>query len=337
MIPQTMRAVAARGAGGPEVLVIAQIPTPQPAPGEVLIAVEAAGISRADAMQRLGRYPPPPGAPETLGLEAAGRIVATGPSVSEGRIGETVCALLAGGGYAEYALAADALALPLPAGWSAVEAATLPENLFTVYDNLVTRGRFQAGEAVLIHGGTSGIGTTAIMLARARGAGRIIATAGSAEKCAACISLGADAAIDYKRERFEERVPDLTGGRGVDVVLDIVGGAYLSRDVAALAPDGRIVCISTQGGDNASIDLRLMLRKRATIAASSLRPRSVEAKAAIARTLLDEVWPLLPARDPIRPVVDAVFALENAAAAHRRLEESAHVGKIVLVTKKGVS
>jgi putative PIG3 family NAD(P)H quinone oxidoreductase len=283
--------------------------------------VNAAGVCRADTLQRQGKYPPPAGASDIPGLEVAGVLEETG---------ERVCALLAGGGYAEYVSVARELVLPVPANWSFVEAASLPENLFTVYDNLFTRARLRAGESVLIHGGTSGIGTTAIMLARAFEASFIAATAGTAEKCAACRELGADAAIDYKTEDFVTRVREATAQRGVDAVLDIVGGDYIARDLEALATDGRIVCISTPRGTRAELDLGLLMRKRAAVMASNLRARSVAERAAIAAALLRDVWPKLPARSAIRPVIDSTFPLEQAADAHRRLESSAHVGKIVL-------
>lgn len=316
-----MRAVEICKAGGPEVLRVVERPKPVASAGEVIVAVNAAGVCRADTLQRQGKYPPPAGASDIPGLEVAGVLEETG---------ERVCALLAGGGYAEYVSVARELVLPVPANWSFVEAASLPENLFTVYDNLFTRARLRAGESVLIHGGTSGIGTTAIMLARAFEASFIAATAGTPEKCAACRELGADAAIDYKTEDFVTRVREATAQRGVDAVLDIVGGDYIARDLEALATDGRIVCISTPRGTRAELDLGLLMRKRAAVMASNLRARSVAEKAAIAAALLRDVWPKLPARSAIRPVIDSTFPLEQAADAHRRLESSAHVGKIVL-------
>lgn len=317
-----MRAVEIFAPGGPDVLRIVDRPKPVPKPGEVLIAVKAAGVTRADALQRQGKYPPPPGACDIPGLEVAG--------VIEGS-GDRVCALLTGGGYAEYVAAPREQVLPIPEKWDFVEAATLAENMFTVYDNLFTRARLRAGEAVLIHGGSSGVGTTAIMLAKAFGAAFIAVTAGSDEKCRACRDLGADVAIDYKNGDFVAEIKRATSGRGVDVVLDIVGGDYIPRDLEALAPDGRIACIATPRGTQAQIDLSTLMRKRAAILGSALRSRSVEQKGAIAAGLLRDIWPKLPAKDPIRPVVDSTFPLEDAASAHRRLEESAHVGKIVLV------
>lgn len=322
-----MRVVEISQPGGPEVLRIAERAKPQPEARGVLIAVKAAGVCRADTMQRQGKYPPPPGSSDIPGLEVAG--------VDE-QSGERVCALLTGGGYAEYVAVPREQVLPIPAGWSFVEAASLPENMFTVYDNVFTRARLREGERFLVHGGSSGIGTTAIMLAKAFGASFIAATAGSEEKCAACRDLGADLAINYREANFVEEVLEATGGRGVDVILDIVGGDYIARDLEALAPDGRIVCIATPRGRSVELNLGMLMQRRAAVMGSALRGRSVEEKGAIARRLLERVWPVLPARDPVRPVIDSTFPLEDAAAAHRRLEESAHVGKIVLITEKGV-
>lgn len=317
-----MRAIEIAAPGGPEVLRPADRPVPAPGKDEVLIRVHAAGVCRADAQQRAGKYPPPPGAPDIPGLEVAGVIEDTG---------ERVCALLAGGGYAEYAVAPRALTLPVPEGWTFAEAATLPENMFTVYDNVFTRARLGEGESILIHGGSSGIGTTAIMLAKAFGASLIAVTAGSDEKCRACRDLGADLAINYKTADFVTEVRAATNERGVDVVLDIVGGDYIGRDLDALAPDGRIICIATPGGRTAQLDIGKLMQRRASVMGSALRARSVEQKAAIARELRERVWPLLPAKHPVRPIVDSTFPLVQAGEAHRRLEESAHVGKIVLV------
>lgn len=318
-----MRVVEISVPGGPEVLRISERPVPHPQAGEVLISVRAAGVCRIDALQRQGNYPPPPGSSEIPGLEVAGVIEATG---------EQVCALLTGGGYAEYVAVPREQVLPMPENWSFAEAASLPENMFTVYDNLVTRGRFHQGERILIHGGTSGIGTTAIMLARALGASFIAATAGSDEKCRACLDLGADLAVNYKSSDFVTEVLNATMGHGVDVVLDIVGGDYIPRDLETLAFDGRIVCIATSRGRAAQLDIGKLMQRRGAIMGSVLRPRSVREKGAIARDLHDRIWPRLPAREPIRPVIDSTFPLEQAADAHRRLEESGHVGKIVLVT-----
>ncbi|HEY4433090.1 MAG TPA: NAD(P)H-quinone oxidoreductase [Candidatus Cybelea sp.] len=305
------------------------MPPPRPAPGEVLIEVQAAGISRADVMQRQGNYPPPRGASPILGLEVAGSVASAGPSVARWKVGDRVCALTNGGGYAEFVAVPQGQVLPIPAGWSAVEAATLPENAFTVYDNLFTRSRLEPGESVLVHGGTSGIGSTAIMFALAFGA-TPYATAGGAEKVEACLRLGAKAAIDYRTSDFVAEIARLTSGAGVDVVFDIVGGDYVVRDIECLSPDGRVVCIATQRGRNVEIDLHRLLAKRATIMGSSLRPRTAEQKAAIARELERHIWPLLPKRDPIVPVGDAVFPFARAAEAHARMESSAHIGKLVL-------
>lgn len=317
-----MHAIEIVHPGGPDVLRIADRPVPTPAKEEVLIRVHAAGVCRADAQQRAGKYPPPPGAPDIPGLEVAGVIEETG---------ERVCALLAGGGYAEYAVAQRALTLPVPENWTFEEAATLPENMFTVFDNVFTRARLARGESILIHGGSSGIGTTAIMLAKAFGASFIAVTAGSEEKCRACRDLGADLAVNYKAADFVTAIREATNGRGVDVVLDIVGGDYIPRDLEALAPDGRIVCIATPGGRSTQLDIGKLMQRRASVMGSALRARSVEEKATIARDLRERVWPLLPAKNPVRPILDSAFPLAQAGGAHRRLEESAHVGKIVLV------
>lgn len=325
-----MRHITFDAPGGPEVLRIAESETPRPRAEEVLIAVEAAGVSHADLMQRQGDYPPPADASPILGLEVAGTIAAVGKRVARWRVGDRVCALTNGGGYAEFVAVPEGQVLPVPDGWSMAEAATLPENAFTVYDNLFTRAKLRPDETVLVHGGTSGIGSTAIMFARALGAGSI-ATAGSAEKCAACIALGASQAINYRTHDFVAEVERITAGRGADVVLDIVGGDYIARDLACLATDGRIVCLATARGRIIQLDLGRLFAKRGTILASSLRPRSAAEKAAIARRLRERIWPLLPNRDPIVPVVDAVYPFERAADAHARLESSAHVGKLVLV------
>lgn len=318
-----MRAVEISTPGDPEVLRVVERPVPQPEPGEVLVKVHAAGVSRADTMQRQGKYPPPPGASDIPGLEVSGVIEESG---------EKVCALLTGGGYAEYVAVPREQVLPVPEHWNFVEAASLPENMFTVYDNVVTRGRLQQGERILIHGGSSGIGTTAIMIARALGASFIAVTAGSDDKCQACRNLGADLAINYKREDFVEAIGRATQDGGVNVILDIVGGDYIERDLDALSLDGRIVCIATQGGRSAQLDIGKLMQRRGEVMASALRGRSVREKGAIARELRERIWPRLPGRNPIRPVIDSTFTFEQAPAAHRRLEESAHVGKIVLVS-----
>jgi NADPH:quinone reductase len=316
-----MRAVEITQPGGPEVLKVVERPKPAPGPAEVLIAVKAAGVTRADTHQRRGVYPPPPGAPDIPGMEVAGIIEDTG---------ELVCALIAGGGYAEYAVVPRANVLPIPDDWNFVEAASLPENMFTVWDNVFTRALFGKGQSILIHGGSSGVGTTAIMLAKAFGASFIATTAGNDEKCKACLDLGADLAVNYKTHDFVEEAKRATKERGVDVILDMVGGDYIARDLNALALDGRITCIATTSGRTAEIDLAKLMQRRAAVMASAMRTRTVEEKAAIARELLEHVWPLLPARNPIRPVIDSVFTLEDAPKAHARLESSQHIGKIVL-------
>ncbi len=325
-----MRYVAMREHGAADVLYVAEAAQPHPAPGEVLIEVEAAGVARPDALQRSGAYPPPPGASPNLGLEVSGIIAAAGDDVLDFRVGEPVVALCNGGGYAEFVAVPAGQVLPLPPQWSFVEGATLPENAFTVFDNLIVRARLAAGEVVLVHGGTSGIGTMAIQMAQAAGASAI-ATAGSDEKCSAAIALGASAAINYRTSDFVERVREITHGRGVDVALDIVGGEYIGRDLRALALEGRIACLATGGGAVATVDLRYLLQRRATIFGSSLRPRTGDEKAEIARGLRAKIWPLLPARHPIAPVVDSLFTFSQAARAHERLESPDRVGKIVLV------
>lgn len=317
-----MRVVEISAPGGPDVLSVVERPKPQPKPGEVLIAVKAAGVCRADAMQREGKYPPPPGASDIPGLEVAG--------IAE-ESGEPVCALLTGGGYAQYVAVPREQVLPIPQGWSFVEAASLPENMFTVYDNVFMRARLRKGERILVHGGSSGIGTTAIMLARAFAASFIAATAGTDEKCRACVELGADVGINYRTADFVARIREQTRGNGVDVILDIVGGDYIARDLEALALDGRIVCISTPRGRTAEVNLGVLMQRRAALMGSSLRARSIEEKSEIATALLQDVWPLLTARDKVRPVIDSTFAFDQAPQAHRRFEESQHVGKIVLV------
>lgn len=324
-----MLAIEIRGPGGPEVLVPVVRPDPVPADGEVLIAVEAAGVNRPDVMQRRGGYPPPPGASDIPGLEVAGRVIAVGAGASPWNVGDRVCALVAGGGYATRCVAPAAQCLPVPGDLDAVSAAALPETFFTVWTNVFERGRLQAGETLLVHGGSSGIGTTAIQLAVARGA-RVLATAGSDIKCRACESLGAEAAINYRTEDFAARVFDLTAGRGVDVILDMVGGAYVAKNVASLATEGRLVQIAIMSGDSAVVDLRRILVKRLTLTGSTLRPRTVREKGTIADALRREVWPLLNT-GRVRPVIAQTFPLEQAAEAHRLMESSTHIGKIVLV------
>ncbi len=325
-----MKYVAFEAPGPPEMLRVAEGEAPAVGPEDVLIAVEAAGVSHADVMQRAGSYPPPAGASPILGLEVAGAIARTGERVTRWHAGDRVCALTNGGGYAERVAVPQGQVLPIPPGWTAVEAATLPENAFTVYDSMIVRARLRGGETVLVHGGTSGIGSTAIMFARAVGS-TVMATAGSDAKCAACIQLGAWSAINYRIHDFVTETLRLTGDRGVDVVVDIVGGDYVARDLECLAPDGRVACLATPRGRIVELDLGRLFAKRAAIFGSSLRPRTASEKAAVAGKLRDEIWPLLPRRDPIRPLVDSVYPFERAAEAHARLESSAHIGKVVLV------
>jgi NADPH2:quinone reductase len=323
-----MIAIEITAPGGPEVLRPVERPAPTPGAGDVLIRVEAAGVNRPDILQRTGRYSPPPGVSDIPGLEIAGTVVAVGAEVVRWREGDRVCALVAGGGYAEYCTAPEPQCLPIPHGLRPVEAAGIPETFFTVWTNLFQSGRLQEGERVLIHGGSSGIGTTAIQLARAFGAA-VFATAGTDAKCAACEQLGATA-LNYRTTDFVERIRELSSGRGVDVVLDIVGGDYLQRNLDALAPHGRLIQIGLLGGPRADINLSSVMQKRLTITGSTLRPRSVDEKGAIARELEARVWPLLAARQ-VRPVIDRTLPLKDAAESHRLLEAGAVVGKIVLL------
>jgi putative PIG3 family NAD(P)H quinone oxidoreductase len=317
--------------GPPSVLRAATRPVPAPAPGEVLIRVEAIGVCRPDSLQRRGMHPPPPGASDLPGLEVAGTVAALGDRVERWKLGDAVCALLPGGGYAEYAVAPQQQVLPIPQNWTAIEAATLPENVFTVWDNVFRRARLAAGETLLAHGGTSGIGSMAIMLARAFGASAI-ATAGSERKCAACVQIGAASAINYRTTDFVPAVMEKTGGRGVDVVVDIVGRDYVQRSLDVLALEGRLVHLATQGPDKrATIDMSTLLKRRAMIIGSSLRHRTPDQKGEIAAGLLEHVWPKLPARSPIAPLVDSVHPLKDAAKVHEYFDSGAHIGKIVLV------
>jgi putative PIG3 family NAD(P)H quinone oxidoreductase len=312
------------------VLRLIERPDPVPGPGEVLVEVAAAGVNRPDVLQRLGAYPPPPGASDLPGLEVAGHVASVGPGVTTWRPGDTVCGLVSGGGYASRCVIPVPQCLPVPAGLDLVAAAALPETFFTVWTNVFERGGLKAGETALFHGGTSGIGTTAIQLAVARGA-RALATAGSEEKCRACIALGAVHAINYRTTDFVAAVHAHTGGRGVDLILDIMGGSYVPRNLAALALDGRLVQIGLLEGEPvAAVDLRRILGRRLTLTGSTLRARSVEEKGRIADALRREVWPLVAA-GRVRPLVAATFPLAEAAAAHRLMESSAHVGKIVLI------
>ena len=326
-LPKLMRSIAIREPGGPEVLEMAQIETPAPSHGEILIRVAAAGVNRPDTIQRMGLYPPPPGAPATPGLEVAGEVVETGAGVTRWRAGDKVCALVGGGGYAEYCLAHESHALPVPKGFSMVEAAALPETFFTVWTNVFERGALKPCETFLVHGGTSGIGTTAIQLASIFGS-TVIATAGSAEKCRACEKLGAHA-VNYREQDFVEEVKRLTDDRGADVILDMVGGDYIQRNIQAAAADGRIVSIAFLNGSTAEVNFMPVMLKRLTLTGSTLRPRSIEEKAALAAALESKVWPLLDA-GRVKPLIDKVYPLGQAADAHALMEKSSHIGKIVL-------
>ncbi|MDG3442045.1 NAD(P)H-quinone oxidoreductase [Nitrospirillum amazonense] len=323
-----MRAIAITQPGGPEVLKPIERPTPQPGPGQILIRVAAAGVNRPDCLQRAGSYPPPPGASDLPGLEVAGTVAALGEGVTGWTVGDALCALVNGGGYADHAVAPAGQCLPVPEGFSMVEAAALPETFFTVWTNVFDRGRLAAGESFLVHGGTSGIGTTAIQLAKAFGA-RVFATAGGPDKAKACEDIGADRGIDYKAEDFVAVVKEATGGRGVDVILDMVGGDYVPRNIDALADQGRHVTIAFLRGPKVTLNMAPVMTKRLVLTGSTLRPRSAEEKAAIAASLAEKVWPLL-ARGEVRPVIFKTFPLEEAAAAHALMESSSHVGKIVL-------
>jgi NADPH:quinone reductase len=323
-----MKAIEISTPGGPEVLRLVERPMPTPGPGEVLVRVEAAGVNRPDILQRLGQYPPPPGASDLPGLEVAGTIASIGPDVLRWREGDIVCALVSGGGYAEYCVVPEPQALPLPRGFRPGEAAAIPETFFTVWTNLFERGRLAEGETVLVHGGSSGIGTTAIQLARAFGA-TVFATAGSDAKCAACERLGARA-INYRTADFVQVLRDWTDSRGVDVILDIVGGDYVQKNIECLAMHGRLIQIGLLGSSRAEINLRPIMHKRLTITGSTLRTRTVEEKGAIARALEVKVWPLLASRQ-VAPVIDRTLPLADAPEAHRLLESGEAIGKIVLV------
>ncbi len=330
IIPALMTAIDPAAPGGPEVLQPVTRPVPAPGPGEVLVRVAAAGVNRPDVLQRLGLYPMPPGVPTIPGLEIAGTIVALGDSVERWRVGDTVCALVVGGGYAEYCTAPAGQCLPVPAGMAMADAAGLPETWFTVWSNVVDRGHARAGETMLVHGGTSGIGVTAIQLGTALGL-TVIVTAGSAAKCAAATALGAAHAIDYNAGDFVARVQEITAGRGVDLVLDMVGGDYVPRNLQCLAEDGRHVSIAFQRGARADLDLTAVMRKRLTLTGSMLRPRAIAFKTAIAETLEGAIWPEFES-GRLQPVTDRVFPLAQAAEAHRRMEAGSHVGKIILTT-----
>jgi putative PIG3 family NAD(P)H quinone oxidoreductase len=327
-VPDRMTVIAIRAPGAPDVLTAEPRAVPKPAAGEILIKVAAAGVNRPDVMQRMGLYPPPPGATDIPGLEIAGTVVACGPGVTRWKETDQVMALVVGGGYSEFCIAHESHALPVPAGLSPVEAAAIPETFFTVWYNAFERGRLSAGETILIHGGSSGIGTTAIQLAKAFAA-RVVTTAGSPEKCEACRKLGADVAVNYKTEDFVTATKQATEGRGADVVLDIVGGNYIDRNYDAAAVEGRILQVATQDSSRASVDFRRLMFKRLTHSGSTLRARSVADKGAIARAVEAKVLPLI-ASGRVKPLIDSTFPLRQAAAAHARMETSQHIGKIVL-------
>jgi NADPH2:quinone reductase len=329
MMPAVMTAIEIGTPGPPQALRPVSRPVPEPGPEDVLIKVAAAGVNRPDVLQRRGAYPPPAGASDIPGLEVAGEVVCIGARVTELAIGARVCALVAGGGYAEYVAAPAVQCLPVPTGLSMEEAAALPETFFTVYYNVFMRARLRAGETLLVHGGSSGIGTTAILLGKALGA-RVIVTAGTAEKCAACRTLGAHVAINYKDEDFVARTLEVTGGQGADVVLDMVGGEYLARNMAAAAVNGRIAVIATQRGTKAELDLAKLMVRRLWIGGSTLRPQTVSSKGEIAAALRKEIWPLFESQS-LRPVIHARFPLREAARAHALMESGAHIGKIVLL------
>ncbi len=331
-LPARMQAISISRPGGPEVLELREHDLPRPGGGQLLIKIAAAGVNRPDMLQRQGAYPPPPGAPEIPGLEIAGTVVATGNGAERFDLGAKVTALVPGGGYGEYACVDASNALPVPEGLSMIEAAALPETFFTVWHNVFQRGKLKTGERFLVHGGSSGIGTTAIQLAKAFGA-VVYTTAGSTDKCAACTALGADHAINYRDEDFVEVIKDKTGGGGVDVILDMVGGDYIHRNYSAAAMDGRIVQIAFLGGAKAEVNFAQLMMKRLVHTGSTLRARSIEFKAIIARELEEQVWPLLEG-GKIKPVMDEIFPLNDASAAHARMEEGQHIGKIVLEVDK---
>ncbi len=331
-LPVTMMSyITLKEYGPPEVLIPGRAPIPIPREGEVLIKVAAAGVNRPDVMQRTGNYAPPPGASDVLGLEVAGTVAALGDHVTTWKIGDKVCALVSGGGYAEYCVAPAPQCLPLPKGFSMVEGAGIPETFFTVWTNVFERGKLQPGETILIHGGSSGIGTTAIQLAKAFGA-KVFITAGSEEKCAFCRKLGADAAINYRGSDFVEEVKKLTNGNGVDLILDMVGGPYIEQNIKALNFEGRLVQIAFLQASRVTVNFMPVMIRRLTITGSTLRPRTVEQKSQIAQALKREVWPLLEA-GKIKPVIHSTFPLTEAAAAHRLMESSQHLGKIILTVE----
>ncbi|MBV8876320.1 MAG: NAD(P)H-quinone oxidoreductase [Gammaproteobacteria bacterium] len=327
-----MTAVEIREPGPPQVLRAVERPVPEPAPDEVLIQVAAAGVNRPDVLQRKGAYPPPAGVTDIPGLEVAGEVVRRGEGVHEPALGARVCALVAGGGYAQYVIAPVVQCLPVPASLTLEQAAVLPETVFTVWHNVFERARLKPGETLLVHGGASGIGTTAILLGKAFDA-RVIITAGSAQKCAACRDLGADVAINYREGDFVEATLRATDGKGADVILDMVAGDYLARNAAAAAVEGRIAVIATQGGNKAELDLRALMVKRLTISASTLRAQPIANKGRIAAALREKVWPLFETRG-LKPLIHARFPLSDAAGAHRLMESDAHIGKIVLIAEQ---
>jgi len=327
-LPTVMTAIEIKEFGGPENLVPTTRPVPEAAHDEVLIRVEAAGVNRPDVLQRMGGYAPPPGASDIPGLEVAGTVAVVGAGVTKYKVGDKLCALVAGGGYAEYCVAPEAQCLDIPNEFDMVKAAAIPETYFTVWTNVFDRGRLKGGETFLIHGGASGIGTTAIQLAKAFGA-RVFATASTDEKCREIEALGAERGINYKSEDYVEVVQELTDGRGVDLILDMVGGDYIQRNITALAVEGRLVYIAFLGGAKAEVNFAPVMMKRLTITGSTLRPQSVQAKSEIGRSLENKVWPLLSA-GTVAPVIDSVFSLTDASKAHARIDDSSHIGKIVL-------
>ena len=331
MIPKQMKAIEIAKPGGPEVLKLVERPVPQPKANEILIKVAAAGVNRPDVLQRSGNYPVPPDASDLPGLEVAGEVAAVASSVEAFKPGDKVCALVHGGGYAEYCVAPEVTALPVPKGWTLIEAASLPETFFTVWANVYDRGRLAPGESLLVQGGTSGIGVSAIQMAKATG-NRVYATAGSDEKCAACLRLGADKAINYRTQDFAAEVKAATGGKGVNVILDMVGGDYVPKELKSLADDGRLVFIAFLRGHKSELDINEVMRRRLTLSGSTLRPRPVEFKGQLARNLREKIWPLIEA-GKIRPEIYKTFPLANAAEAHRLMESSQHIGKIVLTVQ----
>jgi len=327
-LPTKMRAVEISKPGGPEVLNLVERPRPEPKPHEILIKVAAAGVNRPDVLQRSGNYPVPPDASDLPGLEVAGEVVGLGSSAKTYKLGDKVCALVHGGGYAEYVTAPEVQALPVPKGLSLVEAASLPETFFTVWGNVYDRAKLAPGETLLVQGGTSGIGVTAIQMAAATG-NRVFATAGSEEKCAACVRLGAKQAFNYRTQDFVAEVNAATGGQGVNVILDMVGGDYVPRELKCLAEEGRLVFIAYLRGPKTELNIDALMRRRLTLTGSTLRPRSVEFKGYLARNLRDKIWPLIES-GRIKPEIYKSFALEDAAEAHRLMESSQHIGKLVL-------